>query len=126
MSVSEEVLNNMGSLEGLIAERGYTTGVVRMQGETILRTEFDPSAPAISDQDPYAVREVVPAQSSPGVVPGTASPAQPVQQPVAQPQQAQPQISKEQYQAAMAYANRMREQAEQAAIDKQEAEDKLF
>ena len=140
MSVSDEVLNNMGSLEGLIAERGYTTGIVSMQGETVVRNEFDPTAPAISAQNPYAAAGAVsnaygvspfphggvPQVPGQGVVPQpVVAPAQPVQ-PYVAPQPAAPQISSEQYQAAMAYAARMRDEAESLALAKQEAEDQLF
>lgn len=128
MSVSEEVLNNMGSLEGLISSREYTTGVVPMRGETVVRNEFDPTAPPISAQNPYATPGGVPQSGESGVVPQFTPPAQPVQQPVAQPPPVsrQPQISAEQYQAAMAYADRMREQAEASALAQQDAEDNLF
>ena len=134
MSISEDVLNNMGSLEGLIAERGYTTGIVPMQGETVVRNEFDPIAPAVSAQNPYAAagavspfpHGAVPETPGLGVVPqSVAAPAPPVQ-PYVAPRPAAPQISTEQYQAAMAYAARMRDEAEQLALAKQEVEDQLF
>jgi hypothetical protein len=125
MSISDEVLNNMGSLESLISERGYTTGVVSMNGETIVRNEFDPTAPPIPAQNPYAIPGGAPQQYGEGVVPQPVLPAQPAPQPRPVAPQV-PQVSEEQYQAAMAYANRMREAAEQAAVQRQEAEDRLW
>jgi len=124
--VSDEILNNMGSLEGLLSERGYTTATVPMRGETVVRNEFGPGAQPVPVEGLYAPPGVVP-QSGTGVVPQTAVPAQPVQPVVQpQPQPQQPQISVEQYQAAMAYAQRMQEAAEQAAREKQEQEDLRF
>lgn len=120
--VDEEILNNMGSLEGLLSERGYTTATVPMQGETVVRNEFGPGAPPVSAQDPYAAPGASPQDVS-GVVPQPVPAAQPVQQYV-QPQQ--PQISVEQYQAAMAYAQRMEQAAQESARNLQEAEDLRF
>lgn len=133
--VSDDILNNMGSLEGLLSERGYTTATVPMQGETIVRNEFGPGAAPVPAEGFYAPPGVVP-HGAPGVVPGASPQPQPVpapqpyllqQQPVVRQQQpAQNTISREQYDAAMAYAGRMQQAAEEKTREKIEAEDKAF
>jgi hypothetical protein len=132
--VSDDILNNMGSLEGLLSERGYTTATVPMQGETIVRNEFGPGAAPVPAEGFYAPPGVVP-QGAPGVVPGASYQPQPApavqpyllqQQPVVRQQPAQNQISREQYDAALAYAGRMQQAAEEKTREKLEAEDKAF
>ena len=125
--VNDEILNNMGSLEGYLKERAYTVATVPMQGETIVRNEFGPDANPIASDPFNAVPGVAP-QGGMGVVPQTAPPAQPVQQPVVRQSVApqQPQISMEQYQAALAYAQQQRQAAEEAETARREAEDQRF
>jgi len=119
--IDETILNNMGSLEGLLSEREYSTAVVPMQGETVVRNEFGTGPVTAPGPGDYAANGVVP-QGGNGVVPQQPYlPAQPSPQP-AQP----PQVSVQQYHAAMAYASQMQAAAQEAARQRLELEDQLF
>lgn len=121
-TVTPDILSNMGSLDKLLTERGYTTATVPMQGDgenaVVVRNPISAGEADLRDPEVYAAGGVA-QQPQQGVTPQAAAPAQPVQ-----PQQ--PQVSHEQYQAAMAYAARMQAQSEQAAIREQESQDQLF
>jgi len=117
--VSPDVLNNMGDLSGLLAERGYTTATVAMDGETVVRNPYGTESSFPADGTQYVTHGAQPEQQ-PGVVPPPQAPAQPVQQPQ------QPQVSLQQYQAAMSYAARMQQAAQEAARLKLEAEDEAW
>ena len=135
--ISDDVLNNMGSLESLLSERGYTTATVPMNGETVVRNEFGPGADPVPAAGLYAPPGVVPTIPA-GVVPGTSPAPQPAngQQPVQpyllqgqvqpRPQRPADVVSREQYEAAMTYAARMQQAAEATARAKLEAEDEAF
>ena len=121
-NVDETILNSMGSLDGLLSERGYTTATVPMQGESVVRNEFGTGPVTAPGPADYATHGVVPQPAS-GVETPNGLPAQPASVPQ---QPAQPQVSVEQYHAAMAYAARMQAAAQEAAREKLEAEDRLF
>lgn len=113
--ISQEVLNNMGSLDGYLDGRGYTNGVVAMQGETIVRDERGVGPVAAPEQQVYAPDGVVPRGDS-GLAPQPALPAQPVQ----------PAISQEQFDAAMLHAQQMRQIAFEANRQRLMAEEQAF
>ena len=118
-TVTPDILSNMGSLDKLLTERGYTTATVPMEGERVVRNPVAAGDADVRDPEVYAVDGVFPQQQVPGVTPQPQAPVQPVQVP-------QPQISQEQYQAAMAYATRMQQQAQAQAERNQEIEDQRF
>ena len=133
-TVTPDILSNMGSLEKLLSERGFTTATVPVQGDPgsdqvrVVRNEVGAGEVDVRDPELYATPGVVQQQPQPGVAPQQVVPDQPGGQPSAlqQQQPAQQQVSVQQYQAAMAYAARMQAQAEAAAQAAQEAEDDKF
>lgn len=119
-TVSQDILDNMGDLSTYIGGREYTTAVVAMNGETVVSNPYGTVSETLAPAAPHAVPGAFP-QQQPGVVPQSGVPAQPSLPPV--PQQT---ISNEQYQAAMAYAQRMEQAALAAAAERREAEDQAF
>ena len=119
-TVTQDVLDNMGDLGTYIGGREYTTAVVAMNGETVVSNPYGTVSETLAPAGAYAAPGVAP-QGQHGVVPQAGAPAQPSLPPV--PQQT---ISNEQYQAAMAYAQRMEQAALAAAAERREAEDQAF
>lgn len=113
--VDETILNNMGSLDGLLSERGYATATVAMNGEAVVRNDVGTGPVTQPSPGEYAAPGVVP-QDGQGVAPQPVLPAQPVQ----------PTVSVNEYHAAMAYAARMQAAAQEATREKIAADDKLF
>src|SRR4051812_15678888 len=108
-TVTPDILSNMGSLEKLLSERGFSTATVPIQGDPgpdqvrVVRNEVGASGADVRDPELYATQGVMQQQQQPGVAPQPVAPVQPAQP--LQPQQ--PAISQERYEAAMAYAARM-------------------
>lgn len=121
--VSPDILANMGDLSALIETRGYTVATVPMSGgpgnERVERNPYGPESEYPAGQFAPVTHGVVP-QGQPGVVPQQAPAVQPV------PQRQQPQISLQQYQAAIDYARRMEQVAQQTAEAQLRAEDEAF
>lgn len=115
-NISQEQLDNMGSLEGYLSERPYQMGTVLMtDDDRIVRDEGQYAPEGAPSQPPYAAPGVAPA-SQQRVVPPQTAPAQPVQSG----------ISQAQYQAAMAYAHRAEQAAQQLARENIEIEEQAF
>lgn len=121
--VSPDILANMGDLSGLLNTRGYTTATVPMSGtpgnERVERNPYGPETEYPGVAYNQETGGVVP-QGQPGFVPQPVPPQQPVQQ------RPQPQISQQQYQAAIDYAHRMEQVAQQTAEEKLRSEDEMF
>jgi hypothetical protein len=119
-TVSQDILDNMGDLSTYIGGREYSTAVVAMNGETVVSNPYGTVSETLAPAGPHAAPGAFPQQQQ-GVVPQPVAPVQPSLPPV--PQRT---ISDQQYQAAMAYAQRMEQAALQAAADRREAEDQAF
>lgn len=96
----QSIAQNLGSLEGYLGDRQYTTAQIPMQGEHVARFEGGLGPVTAPGPQDYAPQGVAP--------------------------QAQPGVSQDQFNAMVAYAQRMEATAQQAAQQAIQAEEAQF